>query len=192
MAAGKEKEPAARPPAAAQAAGKKASYFTKVAVAFFVLLALSLWVVSGRDVGRQTADSVIGGEQVVEGHDDAMEAGGVAVEEKSQLRPIGEIYKTLSSNGFPRPVTVIDEVPERMVVIGDLHGDLRALRRTLSIAGLVEEKEDVPASWTGGSTVFVQVGDIFDRGEEDLEVEEYLQMLKVSAEEMGGKVYRVL
>lgn len=43
--------------------------------------------------------------------------------------------------------------PERLVAIGDLHGDLQKARRALRLAGVVDEKD----RWVGGKTVVVQV-----------------------------------
>ncbi|CAM9396969.1 unnamed protein product [Chrysoparadoxa australica] len=74
-----------------------------------------------------------------------------------------------------------------MLVIGDVHGDLAALKTALRIA-----KVSDGVSWTGGKTVLVQMGDIMDRGEEDLAAEMLLFKLEAEAEEAGGKIYRML
>lgn len=42
---------------------------------------------------------------------------------------------------------------ERLVAIGDLHGDLRKALRAFRLAGLIDER----GRWSGGSTVCVQV-----------------------------------
>ncbi|CAM9674337.1 unnamed protein product [Ascophyllum nodosum] len=86
------------------------------------------------------------------------------------------------------PVTSVEKQPERMVVIGDVHGDLGAFAETLRSAGLVDER----GNWSGGETVLVQAGDIFDRGDADLEVEEWLWTLREQAEASGGAVYHLL
>ena len=50
--------------------------------------------------------------------------------------------------------------PERLVAVGDVHGDLQALKGALRLAGVLHAKKDV---WTGGRTVVVQVGYQLDR-----------------------------
>eukprot|EP00752_Nemacystus_decipiens_P007590 g6782.t1 len=86
------------------------------------------------------------------------------------------------------PVTTVEEKPERMVVIGDVHGDLDAFAETLRAAALVDDS----GKWSAGETVLVQAGDIFDRGDADLEVEEWLWTLEEQAKESGGAVYHLL
>eukprot|EP00291_Cryptomonas_curvata_P015475 CAMPEP_0172151582 /NCGR_PEP_ID=MMETSP1050-20130122/312_1 /TAXON_ID=233186 /ORGANISM="Cryptomonas curvata, Strain CCAP979/52" /LENGTH=120 /DNA_ID=CAMNT_0012819709 /DNA_START=330 /DNA_END=690 /DNA_ORIENTATION=+ len=54
---------------------------------------------------------------------------------------------------------------DRIIAIGDVHGDVDALRTCLIIAGLLGNNN----TWTGGKTNLVQVGDILDRGEEERE-----------------------
>ena len=48
---------------------------------------------------------------------------------------------------------------KRIIVIGDLHGDLNITLRTLKIAKLIDEQNN----WIGKDTVVVQVGDQIDR-----------------------------
>ncbi|CAH2060005.1 unnamed protein product [Thlaspi arvense] len=76
------------------------------------------------------------------------------------------------------------EKPERLVAIGDLHGDLEKSREAFMIAGLIDSSD----KWTGGSTVVVQVGDVLDRGGEELKILYFLEKLKREAERSGGKV----
>src|SRR5690242_9803231 len=51
--------------------------------------------------------------------------------------------------------------PERLVAIGDLHGDLDATRAVLRLAGAIGDGD----KWTGGKLVVVQTGDQLDRGD---------------------------
>eukprot|EP00903_Cladosiphon_okamuranus_P006063 g5978.t1 len=107
--------------------------------------------------------------------------GGIAEVRRRQRR--------VSADARTRfPVTVVEEQPERMVVIGDVHGDLDAFAETLLAAGLVDDS----GKWSAGETVLVQAGDIFDRGDADLEVEEWLWTLEEQAKESGGAVYHLL
>ncbi|KAG5186516.1 Metallo-dependent phosphatase-like protein [Tribonema minus] len=58
----------------------------------------------------------------------------------------------------------------------------------LNMAGLV----DSTGHWAGGETVMVQSGDVFDRGEHDLVVEELLYCLAEEAAAAGGAVHTIL
>jgi hypothetical protein len=55
--------------------------------------------------------------------------------------------------------------PKRLVAIGDIHGDLIALKVALRTAGVLHATRD---TWIGGRTVVVQVGDQLDRGDDEL------------------------
>jgi len=72
--------------------------------------------------------------------------------------------------------------PERVVAIGDLHGDLDATRRALRLAGALSETDH----WSGGSLTVVQTGDTIDRGDEDREVLDLLERLRAEAAAEGG------
>jgi hypothetical protein len=73
--------------------------------------------------------------------------------------------------------------PERLIAIGDLHGDVAATRRALRLAGVLDPHRDV---WTGGTTVVVQVGDQIDRGDDELHVLALLHSLSRQARVAGG------
>ncbi len=72
---------------------------------------------------------------------------------------------------------------ERIVAVGDLHGDYNALLDIASAAGISDEQ----GQWTGGETVFVQLGDFTDRGPDSLKIIRYLQGLQAAAPKAGGK-----
>lgn len=73
---------------------------------------------------------------------------------------------------------------ERIVAIGDIHGNYGGFVSILQRAGLVDED----AHWIGGDTTFVQTGDIFDRGVEVFEVLDLLMRLEKEAAAAGGEV----
>lgn len=77
---------------------------------------------------------------------------------------------------------------ERVIAIGDVHGDMRALRSCLLMAGVV----DADGAWVGGDTVVVQLGDYFDRGDDERDVLHYLDELDERARLAGGAVHRLL
>jgi len=78
--------------------------------------------------------------------------------------------------------------PERMVAIGDLHGDLEKARSALRLAGAIDEND----LWIGGELVVVQTGDICDRGPYDRAIFDLLDRLAAEARDAGGAVQRVL
>src|SRR5687767_3290543 len=83
------------------------------------------------------------------------------------------VAPTVKSSNSPaakprRPLPPVPDVvtrvpaPERVVAIGDLHGDLRATERALKLGGLMNEA----GRWIGGKSVLVQTGDLLDRGDD--------------------------
>jgi hypothetical protein len=71
-----------------------------------------------------------------------------------------------------------------------VHGDIGQARRALSIAGVLGEGGDaVNPEWVGGNTVVVQVGDVLDRGDDEIAILILLQKLHKQAEKQGGAVY---
>ncbi|WOL00398.1 shewanella-like protein phosphatase 2 [Canna indica] len=90
-----------------------------------------------------------------------------------------------SPNPDPAPLPTRIPAPARLVAIGDLHGDLPKTLQTLSLAGLVDP---FSARWTGGSAVAVQVGDVLDRGGDELRLLYLLQRLKIDAARAGGSL----
>jgi hypothetical protein len=86
----------------------------------------------------------------------------------------------LPSPAGPQPAAA----PSRIVAIGDVHGDYDALRAILRQAALVDDA----GRWSGGDAVFVQTGDILDRGENVREVMDLLMALGPQAQAAGGRV----
>lgn len=88
---------------------------------------------------------------------------------------------SLNDNGT---LSVPQDVPERIVAIGNLHGDLDATRRVLRLAGAIDESDE----WVGGELVVVQTGDTIDRGDDDRAIIDLLEHLKTEAPKTGGRV----
>lgn len=78
--------------------------------------------------------------------------------------------------------------PQRIVAVGDLHGDYAAWIDIARDAGLI----DVKNKWTGGRAVLVQTGDIVDRGPDSLKIIRHLQKLDGEAKRAGGRVIVLL
>jgi hypothetical protein len=92
----------------------------------------------------------------------------------------------------------------RIIAIGDLHGDFRALLRCLRLAKVIDENR----VWIGGDTVVVQLGDQVDskcRGAaaaaadcekddvgDELKIIKFVDALHVSAQKSNGAVYSLL
>ncbi len=74
---------------------------------------------------------------------------------------------------------------DRIVVLGDVHGDYDRMREILEIAGVTDRR----GRWKGGSTHLVQLGDLPDRGPRSLEAGEFLRKLGRAARRKGGAVH---
>ena len=100
--------------------------------------------------------------------------------------------------GMPSHPDVIElEAGQRLVAIGDVHGDFEQFLNALILAGVVEEEEEVTEDgddkgrtfvWTGGSTILVQIGDVLDRGPNELACWQLLAELSRQAHVAGGRV----
>jgi calcineurin-like phosphoesterase family protein len=92
----------------------------------------------------------------------------------------------------PTPVTLSAAISrpgaDRVVAIGDLHGDLEATRRVLRLASAIDERDH----WAGGKLVVVQTGDLIDRGDGDRDVLELVERLVTEAKAAGGEFVSVL
>jgi hypothetical protein len=74
---------------------------------------------------------------------------------------------------------------ERVVAVGDLHGDLASTREAFRLAGAIDDED----RWVGGKLVLVQVGDQLDRGDDEPEILRLLERLAAEAPEKGGAVH---
>lgn len=82
------------------------------------------------------------------------------------------------------PAASAQSAPQRIVAIGDLHGDYEAWRAIAQDARLIDQR----GRWTGGSTILVQTGDIVDRGPDSLKIVEDLMRLQRQARRSRGRV----
>lgn len=74
---------------------------------------------------------------------------------------------------------------ERVVAIGDVHGDYEQLVAVLQSAALI----DGQLNWTGGKSHLVQNGDVLDRGPDSRKAMDLLMQLEKQANEAGGYVH---
>ncbi len=108
------------------------------------------------------------------------------------LRPTSRASRRLASGaavliallaaGLLAGVLAADRPPERIVAIGDVHGDADAFLALLRRTGLVDESRH----WTGGRATLVQTGDVLDRGAQARDVLDLLMALEAEATAAGG------
>lgn len=97
---------------------------------------------------------------------------------------------TEPAGAAPKPCPELSEAPtalpapERLVAIGDVHGDIAALRQVLRLAGAIDERDD----WAGADLVVVQTGDILDRGDSERAILDWLARLRTQAQAAGGAI----
>lgn len=105
--------------------------------------------------------------------------------------PAVSSLKTSGSGASGRPASELLAEPtasfrlpaaDRIVAIGDLHGDFSATERAFLLAGAIDEK----GHWIGGPLVVVQTGDQLDRGDDERQIIDFLRRLVVEAEAAGG------
>ncbi len=77
---------------------------------------------------------------------------------------------------------------ERVIAVGDVHGDYGQLVAVLQSAGLI----DGNANWSGGKTHLVQTGDMLDRGGHSRQVMDLMMKLEQQAAQAGGYVHVLL
>ncbi len=87
--------------------------------------------------------------------------------------------------GFVPPSRVTLRPGQVMAAIGDVHGDLTALRGALKLAGAVDDAD----RWTGGGLAVVITGDYMDRGDDEKEILELLPRLQQEAAAAGGALH---
>ncbi|KAK4850330.1 hypothetical protein QYF36_005752 [Acer negundo] len=91
-----------------------------------------------------------------------------------------------STSPHNAPDTIITRypTPDRLIAIGDLHGDLEKSKQAFKIAGLIDDSD----RWVGGSSTVVQIGDVLDRGDDEIKILYFLEKLKREAQKYGGKL----
>jgi hypothetical protein len=77
---------------------------------------------------------------------------------------------------------------ERVVAIGDLHGDYEQYINVMRSAGLLDKN----GKWSGGRTHLVQTGDITDRGADSRKIIDHLVKLAKQAKRKGGYIHMLI
>ena len=74
---------------------------------------------------------------------------------------------------------------DRVVAVGDLHGDYHQFATLLRSAGVIDDA----ANWSGGRTHLVQTGDVVDEGPDSRHIMDLLMKLEDQAKAAGGMVH---
>ena len=77
---------------------------------------------------------------------------------------------------------------QRLVAVGDLHGDYKNYLAVLQAAQVVNAK----GKWIGGETHLVQTGDIPDRGPDTTLIIQHMEKLAREARKQGGRVHNLM
>lgn len=101
----------------------------------------------------------------------------------------------LASTAAPRAGTRSTAAPtcefsgvERIVAVGDAHGDYDHFLQVLQAAGVVDQKR----KWSGGKTHLVQTGDVLDRGPDSRKILDLLRAITPQAASAGGAVHELM
>lgn len=77
---------------------------------------------------------------------------------------------------------------DRIVAVGDAHGDYDHFLQVLQAAGVVDAKK----KWSGGTTHLVQTGDVLDRGNDSRKILDLLRAITPQAAAAGGAVHELV
>jgi len=77
---------------------------------------------------------------------------------------------------------------ERIVAVGDVHGDYEQFVAVLRSAELIDEQ----GKWSGGKTQLVQTGDLLDRGPDSRKAMDLLMRLEDESKAAGGAVHALI
>lgn len=101
--------------------------------------------------------------------------------------PAAKIPTKEPDSGADSAATWRHPAPERLIGIGDVHGDFGALKTILQRTGLIDQD----LHWVGGKTWLVQTGDLLDRGPKERAVIDLMLGLRDEAESAGGRVIQL-
>ncbi|CAD7954613.1 unnamed protein product [Amoebophrya sp. A120] len=89
-------------------------------------------------------------------------------------------------NRNQKPSTFYDE--SVITSIADLHGDFKSAVEALKLAKIMDDQWN----WVAGNKIFIQTGDIVDRGNNGREIYDLMFRLQDQAEKAGGRVIMLL
>ena len=108
-------------------------------------------------------------------------------------------YSTTVSPALPNPILSSPPLAaaknqcvwtgvERIVAVGDLHGDYVHFVRILRKTGIMDRDD----RWSGGKTHLVQMGDVMDRGDYARGIFDLIRRLEKEAKAAGGMVHQLI
>ncbi|EAK87480.1 serine-threonine protein phosphatase [Cryptosporidium parvum Iowa II] len=103
--------------------------------------------------------------------------------------PTSQLSKTILKEEFnflPNDVEI--NWKGRVLVIGDIHGDLKSLITSLFLSGVINSNLD----WIAKNTLLIQLGDVVDRGSHALQIYKLFNKLKSQAPSLGSKFVGLL
>jgi len=112
--------------------------------------------------------------------------GGVSAPRFERL--VRAVVSAVAALGALIAMPACAQQPQRIIAVGDLHGDFNAWSTIARAAGVT----NAAGHWAGGRTTLVQMGDILDRGPDSLKIVRNLQQLQKEAPRAGGRVIVVL
>ncbi len=101
---------------------------------------------------------------------------------------VGALAFAILLAALPAIAEDVFEGVDRIVAIGDLHGDFDECVRLLRSAELIDKRN----RWIGDKAHLVQTGDILDRGAESRKIMDLLIKLEGQAKKAGGRVHVLL
>jgi TPR repeat protein len=119
--------------------------------------------------------------------DQGPEAGGLyakAVKGGDEVLPVAvaaAVQEAPKSKALPGVWTGV----ERIVAVGDVHGDYQQFAAVLRSANLIDAQDN----WAGGKTHLVQTGDVVDEGPDSRRIMDLLAKLETQALAAGGYVH---
>ena len=96
--------------------------------------------------------------------------------------------RTRPPRRLPVPSSCDIRTTERIVAVADIHGAFDRFVRILQKVGII----DAQSHWSGGKTVFLQLGDVIDRGADSRKALDLLRSLETEAAAAGGQVHALL
>jgi hypothetical protein len=102
---------------------------------------------------------------------------------------VGCGYLLLKNNKPITPEAKVESMQERRIIaVGDLHGDLANTLHTFKIGGIIDDNHN----WAAGNSIFVQTGDVVDRGADTIALYQLMIKLRKQAKKVGGQVIPLL
>lgn len=81
-----------------------------------------------------------------------------------------------------------NQISNRLVAIGDLHGDIESAQQAFQLAGAIDES----GRWIGKNLTVVQLGDYIGRSYQDREVLDFLLALQQKAASGDGRLHLLI